>query len=243
MDGVLAAGLKHLVKSVTGQPFYTDEELARLPHIANIGKLSVDDIFRMAQGSFGETPKTRQTNQNKPNSIESHPTYILISNFEFDEKFNFDFRHMKDRGQQNRGGLDYIRPYGSFRYAIKVLGKYNDDAWLRSDGSLGEWPVAYYGSREEYHAGGMRCTPDPYKALDYAHEFNTENGNYCKLIFQVRVDPKKIIVINKGTDGEYWIVPRGDSIRPYGICIFKNYHPTPSNGSSAAKVFKTMLKE
>lgn len=58
-----------------------------------------------------------------------------------------------DQKQLTRGGRPYLRPFGCFRYGIKVQGKYPDDLWLGAPGARdystkGEWPVAYHGTRE-----------------------------------------------------------------------------------------------
>ena len=46
-----------------------------------------------------------------------------------------------------RGGVEYHRPCGWMRYAIKVLGKYEDDIWLGSNNNPNEWPVSYHGNK------------------------------------------------------------------------------------------------
>ena len=52
-----------------------------------------------------------------------------------------------------RGGYEYHWPYGWKRYAIKVLGRFENDNWLGEkglwfDSSEGEWPVSYHGTGE-----------------------------------------------------------------------------------------------
>merc|ERR1719427_1615684 len=66
-----------------------------------------------------------------------------------DPGYGYDFTNLTAiHGEQyERGGAPYFRPYGWKRYAIKVKGKYRDDAWLGSIGSnnvrtasdAGEW--------------------------------------------------------------------------------------------------------
>uniref|UniRef100_A0AC34FBJ9 PARP catalytic domain-containing protein n=1 Tax=Panagrolaimus sp. ES5 TaxID=591445 RepID=A0AC34FBJ9_9BILA len=91
-----------------------------------------------------------------------------------------------------RGGKQYIRPTGSKRFAIKVLGEYPDDQWLGSDGNSDEWPVAYHGTKESNvlgilssgfdlaklqrytHGKGIYCAPDPQTALEYARSYTYE---------------------------------------------------------------------
>ena len=87
---------------------------------------------------------------------------------ELDPGFDYDFSNAKDDGKRYmRGGFQYKRPYGWKRIAIKVVGKYDDDAWLgpngiRTEEAPGEWPVSYHGTnmksakmilKEGYKAG------------------------------------------------------------------------------------------
>ena len=71
---------------------------------------------------------------------------------DLDPTFHYDFRGVKNDGKKYmRGGFEYKRPYGWNRLAVKVLGKYENDAWLgsngiRTKGDPGEWPVWYHGT-------------------------------------------------------------------------------------------------
>ena len=48
-----------------------------------------------------------------------------------DPKFDYDFTRQVDDGKKYyRGGYEYQRPYGWKRYAIKVLGRFENDMWL-----------------------------------------------------------------------------------------------------------------
>ncbi|KAI1732311.1 ubiquitin family domain-containing protein [Ditylenchus destructor] len=115
----------------------------------------------------------------------------------------------------------------------------------------GEWPVAYHGTKEISAASilqegfklekcvafaygkGIYCSPDPKTALTYSMSkggFEFKGKRYL-LVIQIRVDPEKLKVVKPnggvgGLDGEYWLLPDGTSIRPYGICVF----PYPENG-------------
>ncbi|CAJ0925742.1 unnamed protein product, partial [Mesorhabditis belari] len=140
----------------------------------------------------------------------------------FAEKFNCDFtKILIDRQLFARGGADYIRPLGSMRYALDVLDKYGDNAWLGyverpiECGSLhGEWPVAYHG------------TTDPRAASIVASGgLDLHDGKSYKLIVQARVDPSHREIVPKSQHGiagldDYWIIKKNDAIRPYGICVF-----------------------
>lgn len=82
-------------------------------------------------------------------------TYLNLSKNDLDPGYDYDFTHQVDDGTKFfRCGKEYKRPYGYYRYAVKVLGKYEDDKWLgsggiRSNSVDGEWPVSYHGTNPE----------------------------------------------------------------------------------------------
>ncbi|CAG8589341.1 6439_t:CDS:2 [Paraglomus occultum] len=141
-----------------------------------------------------------------------------------------------------RGGecVQYRRPCGWQRFALKVSGKYDngDNTWLGTDDTA--WPVSYHGtakhnskliSEEGYllskgkrfaYGRGIYSTPDVSVAELYATEFEFERKRYV-IIIQNRVNPKNLIKINAITTGvgEYWISEKERDVRPYGICIKK----------------------
>ena len=171
------------------------------------------------------------------------PTYYIDDSL-LDSKFDYDFTHKKDKGTKYyRGGYEYRRPYGWKRYAIKVLDRFGDNIWLGEQGqrfhsSEGEWPVSYHGTGESASGSiaqdgyrlskgerfkfgwGIYSTPSVKVAALYAREFSHKGKRY-KLVFQNRVCPSGLKIINTKTTGvgEYWMQPREDFIRPYGICI------------------------
>ena len=168
---------------------------------------------------------------------------------ELDPGFDYDFSNAKDDGKRYmRGGFQYKRPYGWKRIAIKVVGKYDDDAWLgpngiRTEEAPGEWPVSYHGTnmksakmilKEGYKAGprqlygrGIYTSPslEMVERL-YAKEFTFEGKTY-KIALQNRVNPNqknghlKIIPASQTSVGaDYWLSPGGTAdVRPYGILI------------------------
>ncbi|CAB3406485.1 unnamed protein product [Caenorhabditis bovis] len=160
----------------------------------------------------------------------------------FDPPFNFDFRKINDDGKKFlRAGRQYFRPCGSFRYALKVRGRYENDDWLGSNNGKGEWVNAYHGTtesnvlsiarsgfdvkkcRREVFGSGIYCSPDPKTALSYATPYEYEGKNY-KLVFQVRVDPTQINLVAiqaYNAHDEYWTVPDGKYIRPFAICVYE----------------------
>ncbi|CAG8539780.1 2252_t:CDS:1 [Acaulospora morrowiae] len=185
-------------------------------------------------------------------------TQYVIDPQSLDPKYNYDFTDVKDSGLKfMRGKFEYRRPIGWKRYAIKVRGKYENDAWLgkdtfRTESCKNEWPVSYHGTA--YHNAnsivndgyllskgknfaygrGIYSTPDIKVAEKYATEF-TFKGETYKLILQNRVNPKSLIPV-KTYVGEYWISPKGEDLRAYGICIKKKE-------SFFSKIFRTGKQE
>ena len=161
-----------------------------------------------------------------------------------DPKFDYDFTNQVDDGEKYyRGGYEYQRPYGWKRYAIKVLGRFENDKWLGERGlrfhsSEGEWPVSYHGTgvsasgsiaqdgyrlskgKRFLYGSGIYSTPSIQVAAKYANVFH-HKGKWYKLVFQNRVCPTNLKILDAQTTGvgEYWLQSRDDFIRPYGICV------------------------
>ena len=171
------------------------------------------------------------------------PTFYIDDSL-LDSKFDYDFTKSDDGGKKYyRGGYQYQRPCGWKRYAIKVLGRFENDEWLgeqgqRFESSKGEWPVSYHGTgksatgsiaRDGYllskgkrfkFGRGIYSTLSIEVASKYAQKFKHKGKEY-KIVFQNRVCPDNLIIIDAKTTevGEYWVQPCEDLIRPYGICI------------------------
>jgi len=171
------------------------------------------------------------------------PLYTLDESL-LDRGFDYDFTGTRDDGTKfTRGGYPYYRPYGWRRYALKVLGRYENDTWLgtgrfRVDSSPGEWPVSYHGTgigrtgniaQEGYdlskgkrfrYGRGVYSTPSIEVAARYATRFLHKGKNY-RVVFQNRVSPDDLKTVNSHATGvgEYWIQPNQDAVRPYGICV------------------------
>ena len=166
---------------------------------------------------------------------------IVLDDGFLDPAFNFDFTSQRDDGRVYiRGGEVYKRPYGWYRFAMKVYNKYGDNTWLggggiRTESTAGEWPVSYHGTTREGAEGiakegydinrgkffafgkGIYSTPDLGIAEGcYARPF-INNGKYYKIVFQNRVNPANLRKVN---NNQYWIVDDSD-IRPYGILVKK----------------------
>ncbi|PKY47013.1 hypothetical protein RhiirA4_543699 [Rhizophagus irregularis] len=169
-----------------------------------------------------------------------------------DPMYDCDFTNIVDDIKFMRGSYEYRRPCGWKRIAVKVLNKYGDNAWLgkaakkgswRYESDPNEWPVSYHGT-DKFNARsiaetgfditrgkrfkfgyGIYSTPDINVAALFANKFIHNNEVYC-LVFQNRVNPQTLNKINTSI-GEYWISPKSDDIRPYGICIKKlgKIHP------------------
>ena len=172
--------------------------------------------------------------------LKSNGDYHIPDNF-LDPYYDYDFRDIDDTGKTfKRGGLEYKRPCGWKRYALKVDDKYEDTKWI---GSLGqsnnntEWAVSYHGTKiycaepiakeglqpgvRNAYGVGIYCTPNISTAEKYAEVFTspTTHKKY-KIVFQNRVKPCSIIKCkSKGGPDDYWYVEDGKDIRPYSICI------------------------
>ena len=163
--------------------------------------------------------------------------------------FDYNFTTVKDDGKTYmRGKFEYRRPYGWYRFALNVLGKYGDDTWLGQGGirvetTPSEWPVSYHGTKHNNVKGigkagylpgksvrqaygkGIYSSPTLQVAEGYAISFN-KYGKTWQIIFQNRVNPADGHLDIQHTDyGEYWICPLHDpsknvhDIRPYGVLV------------------------
>lgn len=159
-----------------------------------------------------------------------------------DPAYDYDFRGIND-GEQKffRGGLEYKRPCGWKRYALKVKGKYENDLWLGDTGKSNndsEWAVAYHGTKQKFvdpilktglrpgnrnfYGVGVYCTPNINTAAnnDYATEFFGNDGKKYRVVLQTRVKPSAIKkASDNGGPADYWYIEDGKNIRPYSICV------------------------
>ncbi|CAF1046368.1 unnamed protein product [Rotaria sordida] len=166
---------------------------------------------------------------------------LVLDKAALDSSYDFDFTNINDNGKRfTRGGIEYHRPCGWKRYAIKVTGKYENGIWLGSNNSPDEWPVSYHGTKHDAvnsiaqigydltkhqrfaHGRGIYSTPDVNIAKGFAKSF-TKDGQQYLVILQNRVNPKNLIKLSheETGNGEYWISPNAADIRPYGVCIMK----------------------
>ncbi|CAF0947254.1 unnamed protein product [Adineta steineri] len=173
-------------------------------------------------------------------AMNSNDILVLDDNSR-DKHYDYDFTNVDDKGKSfTRAGIEYRRPCGSIRFAIKVAGKFENEKWLGSNDGPDEWPVSYHGTRHDaaksiaqtgfdltkhkrfLFGRGVYSTPDINTAKMYAPTFTFNGEQYC-IVFQNRVNPKTLIKIDgsKTKHGDYWISPSADDIRPYGYCIMK----------------------
>ncbi|XP_028287366.1 uncharacterized protein LOC114452313 [Parambassis ranga] len=159
--------------------------------------------------------------------------FVINESKFFDPDFDYDFRGETDTEIYYRGGEKYTRPCGWFRFALKVLNKYEDNTWLGNQGRTtesvpGEWPVSYHGTsaknakgiiKTNYQAGprekfgrGVYSTPVLSEAEGYAKQFTSKtNGKTYKVVLQNRINPAHR---EKHNNDIYWLVPIEDGMTP-----------------------------
>ncbi|KAN0030627.1 hypothetical protein ACTA71_009267 [Dictyostelium dimigraforme] len=155
-------------------------------------------------------------------------------------QFNYDFTNIIDVDQFSRGGENYIRPCGWMRFALRVKEYENDEKWIGCNNGVGEWPVSYHATGQLENKSiaengylsskgkklalnyGYYTTPSFKFAQRFAKTFTHQGSNYLAVI-QNRVNPKTLIKIPKSqsNEEEYWVSPKNEDIRPYGICVKK----------------------
>jgi len=176
------------------------------------------------------------------------PLTVYVSTDGLAPRFDCDFTYATEDGRRfMRGRFEYKRPYGWKRYAVRALGRYENDEWLGPDGdrteeASGEWPVSYHGTninnadkiiKEGYKPGsGRRFGTGIYTSPSlemverlYAQPFSY-NGKTYKMAFQNRVNPDRnghleiYSALETGEGADYWLSPNdNEDVRPYGILI------------------------
>jgi hypothetical protein len=72
---------------------------------------------------------------------------LILDTDSRDPEYDYDFTNIRDEGKRfSRGGIEYRRPCGWRRFAIKIDGKYENDVWLGSGDDPVVWPVSYHGT-------------------------------------------------------------------------------------------------
>ena len=164
---------------------------------------------------------------------------IRLPKSELAPNFDYDFTNVLDDGTRYmRGKFEYRRPYGWYRYALKVLGNpnYGGDSWLgpggiRTQSSAEEWPVSYHGTymdstkmivKDGYKAGpralfgkGVYTSSSLSMVKEYYAQTFECKGSKWKIALQNRVNPNsdhlKIIPAEKtGMGADYWVSTKHD---------------------------------
>eukprot|EP00761_Pharyngomonas_kirbyi_P006211 gb/GECH01006217.1/.p1 GENE.gb/GECH01006217.1/~~gb/GECH01006217.1/.p1 ORF type:complete len:336 (+),score=89.29 gb/GECH01006217.1/:1-1008(+) len=205
-------------------------------------RIHLADISR---NNLSEKKSKEKSNQDK---IDDQSHYVLDESGLHPE-FDYDLSKAKpDRKVFYRGGEKYERPIGWKRLAIRVKDKYEDNAWLGIDGlrtesSENEWPVSYHAMKFDGienvlkqannidkknetellqgQSSAIVSSPDPQFVAKNAVKFTLDGKNF-EMMIQNRVNRKKLIKVpssESNMDGECWIVPSENDIRPYGICF------------------------
>ncbi|KAG7214422.1 hypothetical protein INR49_006379 [Caranx melampygus] len=199
-------------------------------------------IPRVLEADQRRTPaehRCKEGNQRVKEDVGKDPTTgqiklkIAIDEEEFfDPGYDYDFTDLKDTETYYRGGEEYERPCGYTRFALKVLGKYEDDTWLGHAGRVtssveGEWPVSYHGTEADcvdpiikgnlkagggaMYGRGIYSTPHISVAEEYATSFTSDkDGKKYNVILQNRINP---MYREKHYNDEYWLIeiPEGKS--------------------------------
>ncbi|CAK6954590.1 uncharacterized protein LOC122874668 [Scomber scombrus] len=203
--------------------------------------LDADETSQVSRSNFAHMQCTLQAGYKPGGSsyvqqsdVVDKPTGLnhIIDEAEFfDPQFDCDYTSLRDTETYHRGGEVYERPCGWYRFALKVLDKYDGNAWLgtrfRSTQSVpGEWPVSYHGTSkkgaggivEEYYKPGPRqrygrgiySTPYISEATRYAKTFTfNKTGKRYKAILQNRINPE---YRQKHNNDNYWLVPIPEGI-------------------------------
>ena len=228
------AEVKHEIELKTNGSLPADRQ--RL--IFNKRRLSDEETVESIGIKYGDTLFLMMALRGGGPGDDSLPN-VLDDGF-LDPSFDYDFRDESDDGRVYiRGGEEYKRPYGWYRFAMKVLDKYEDNTWLggigiRTESTAGEWPVSYHGTTREGAEGiasegydekysirrlygdGIYSSPELNIAEHFATKFSKDGKSY-KIVLQNRVSPAKLRKV-KEEDDKYWIVD-DSNIRPYGILV------------------------
>jgi hypothetical protein len=158
----------------------------------------------------------------------------------FDFAQNRDYREYKGKKEGFiRGGVEYTLPVGFMRFAVRVAGCYDNgnNAWMRLNGSAGEWAVVYHGTAgtalasilfDGLRAGqaqvykkevgeGIYVTPCITTAWAYARRTSLDVcGRKAIFVLQCRCRPD---AIRKTSQDRYWVVNNPVDLRPYAVLV------------------------
>ena len=161
---------------------------------------------------------------------------LKINGNAFAPQFNFTYPQAGNIENFTRGSRKFDRPLGWVKYAITVLGKYENDAWLGHTNQPGEWPVSYHGTDKmcsesvstnvvEVQRGknfkygrGMYSVPTADAAERYATPFTFQGVKY-KMIFMNRVNPAYTREVREPAIGTYFITSDETQMRAYAMLV------------------------
>jgi len=178
---------------------------------------------------------------------EAAKPYCLDDKVMLDPSYDYTYPSRGETGEQyQRGGINFQRPYGYIKKALKVLGRYDSDTWLGVHGSTnrmssvsGEWPVSYHGTKNEFaesiskngyelskgkrfaYGRGIYSTPTPSIAEAYATTFKSEGISY-KMIVMNRVNMDSTRVVKVEGNGVYYVTSEEKDVRPYALLFKKS---------------------
>ena len=170
--------------------------------------------------------------------------HFNISQDQIAPKYDLNLTSVQDDGKTYmRGEFEYKRPYGWYRYALKVVGKHENDDWLGPNGVRthtvgGEWPVAYHGTKQSSHncvqkivneglrpgprrlyGTGICTSPSLTMVANHYAKSIVCKGKTYRYVLQTRVDPTSLQIIERVLDdADYWLSP-SNAVRPYGILV------------------------
>jgi len=160
-----------------------------------LGSLNFDAIIGNTQLLCRQTSKSLDDarklweNKNKIlNILEEHfenskPKEITISPFHLPLKLPLIPNDFDPRGDnhfpnpkgtiQTRGGIIYHQPSSQWvRIGLRVLGLYENDDWIKNDGTQGEWAVGFHGT----NTGGMNA----FSSVATTRFFGVGNAHMCE---------------------------------------------------------------
>ena len=109
-------------------------------------------------------------------SEQKQRVYYVDSNL-LDSKYDLDLTKKTDDGQKfYRGDKLYHRPYGWYRFGLKVRNKYEDNKWLGEDGI-----------RTEASPGGAYILHLKLKLLHHIQRFMRLVARVMKLFYKIEL--------------------------------------------------------
>jgi ubiquitin len=146
-------GMSIIINTWSGKIIHVslDESTLKICHIKDkiqeLEKIPKENQILLLKGNQLADEKTIDNYKITHNSnihlvLNDRNQIKVLSEDLLEPKYDFDFTKLNDFGKSfTRGNEVYNRPCGWKRIALKVNGKYENDDWLGSSNSTGEWPV------------------------------------------------------------------------------------------------------